>query len=74
VLYGVSGRGFVDVDGTRTEFGVGDIVITPPGEAHVHGAVETDEFVHLTVTTGRNEMLVETDFGYPGAASEASGG
>jgi quercetin dioxygenase-like cupin family protein len=72
VLYAVSGYGFVDVEGVRTEVGPGDIVVTPPGEAHIHGATDDGEFVHLSVTTGRNEMLVENDFGYPGAASGAS--
>jgi quercetin dioxygenase-like cupin family protein len=67
VLYAVSGRGFVELDGVRTEVGPGDIVVTPPGEAHVHGASDDEDFVHLSVTTGRNEMLVATDVDYPGA-------
>jgi quercetin dioxygenase-like cupin family protein len=68
VLYAVSGRGFVEVNGLRTELEAGDIVVTPPAEAHVHGALDDGEFVHLSVTTGRNELLGDTDLDYPGTA------
>jgi quercetin dioxygenase-like cupin family protein len=67
-LVGVTGRGFVEIDGQRTEFDVGDIVVTPPGEQHVHGALDDGEFVHLSVTTGRNEIFGDTS-GYPTAPS-----
>jgi quercetin dioxygenase-like cupin family protein len=52
VIVGVSGRGFVDVDGSRVEFGAGDVIICPPGELHSHGADATAPLVHLVVTTG----------------------
>jgi quercetin dioxygenase-like cupin family protein len=66
ILVGVTGRGFVEVTGDRTTFDIGDIVVTPPGEQHVHGALEGGEFVHLSVTTGRNEIFGDTT-GYPTA-------
>jgi quercetin dioxygenase-like cupin family protein len=53
----VAGRGFVEVDGVRTEVSAGDVVVTPPGETHVHGATEDEAMVHLSVTTGRNELI-----------------
>jgi quercetin dioxygenase-like cupin family protein len=53
----VSGGGFVEVDGVRTEVCPSDIVVSPPGEQHVHGAVAGTAMTHLSVTTGRNEIL-----------------
>jgi len=52
VLVVTAGRGFVEVDGDRFELDVGDVVICPPGELHVHGAVDDRSFAHLSVTTG----------------------
>ncbi|EIV94336.1 cupin domain-containing protein [Frankia sp. QA3] len=53
----LSGQGFVEVDGVRTEVSSGDIVVSPPGESHVHGAADDAAMVHVSVTTGRNELL-----------------
>jgi quercetin dioxygenase-like cupin family protein len=52
-----SGRGFVEADGVRTELSPGDIVVSSPGELHVHGALADTAMVHLSVTAGRNEIL-----------------
>jgi quercetin dioxygenase-like cupin family protein len=52
VIVVTAGRGFVEVDGTRTEIGKDDIVICPPGELHTHGALDDTSISHLTVTTG----------------------
>lgn len=46
-----AGRGFVEAGGERRELGPGDIVVAPPGEVHVHGALADSSFAHLTVTT-----------------------
>jgi quercetin dioxygenase-like cupin family protein len=54
VLVVTEGAGFVEVDGVRTELGTGDIVLTPAGEEHVHGAGPDGPMTHLSVTTGRN--------------------
>jgi quercetin dioxygenase-like cupin family protein len=69
-LVGVRGRGFVEVDGVRTAIGVGDVIVCPPGHVHLHGAAEGGEFVHLSVTTGRNELLEAGSFAYPQTAGE----
>jgi quercetin dioxygenase-like cupin family protein len=61
----VSGRGFVEADGVRTEVSAGDIVVSPPGELHVHGAVADTAMMHLSVTTGRNEILGATAYPAP---------
>lgn len=65
VLVGVSGSGFVEVDGVATPLEPGDVVVTPAGEQHVHGATADGPFTHLSVTTGRNELLPGSG-GYPG--------
>lgn len=51
VMVVTAGRGFVATDDERIEVGPGDVVICPPGEAHVHGALVDTPFAHLTVTT-----------------------
>jgi len=66
VLVVVAGSGFVEVDGVVTALGPGDVVVTPAGEQHAHGATADGPFSHLSVTTGRNEVLAGS-VGYPGA-------
>jgi|KBSSwiStaDraftv2_1062776.scaffolds.fasta_scaffold42814_1 quercetin dioxygenase-like cupin family protein len=56
----VSGVGFVSVAGVRTEVSPGDIVITPPGQPHIHGATDDQSMVHLSITTGRNDLVGDT--------------
>lgn len=52
VIVVLTGEGFVETEGERIEIGPGDVVITPPGELHTHGAVSHSPMAHLTVTTG----------------------
>ena len=52
VIVAVSGRGFVEAGGERVDLAPGDVVISPPGELHTHGAADDTPFSHLTVTTG----------------------
>lgn len=52
----LAGSGFVQVGDERTELGVGDIVVSSAGEWHTHGAGPDGPMVHLSVTTGRNEV------------------
>ena len=52
VMVVVSGRGFVETGGERVEINPGDVVVCPPGELHVHGALPDGSMSHLTVTTG----------------------
>ena len=66
VLVVTAGMGFVEVGGVVTDLMPGDIVVTPAGEEHVHGAAAGGSFSHLSVTTGRNEMLVG-GVDYPGS-------
>jgi quercetin dioxygenase-like cupin family protein len=56
VIVVVAGEGFVDVAGERTIIGEGDVVLTPPGELHVHGATEHSSLSHLTITTAGYEF------------------
>ena len=53
VLYVVSGSGRVQTaDGETVEVGPGDVVHTPPGEEHWHGATPHSYMMHLSLTTG----------------------
>ncbi len=52
VIVGVSGQGFVELDGERVIVNEGDVVICPAGEYHVHGAATDQSWEHLTVSTG----------------------
>jgi quercetin dioxygenase-like cupin family protein len=67
VLVALSGEGFVEVEGVRTTLARGDIVVTPAGQEHSHGATTAGDFSHLSVTTGRNELL-SGDVPYPSPA------
>lgn len=53
VLYVTSGAGLVQSDdGHTVEIAAGDVVYSPAGEVHWHGARETSPMVHLSLTTG----------------------
>jgi quercetin dioxygenase-like cupin family protein len=52
----LTGRGFVETGGERVEVGPGDVVISPPGEMHTHGATGGQPMAHLTVTTGGYDL------------------
>ncbi len=53
VLYVVSGAGRVQtIDGETIEIGPGDVVHSPPGEEHWHGAAPRSYMMHLSLTTG----------------------
>ena len=71
VLVGVVGSGFVEVDGVATALEPGDVVVTPAGQQHVHGAHADGPFSHLSVTTGPNEVLTGP-VGHPGSPPTAA--
>lgn len=53
VLYVVAGSGLVQTDkGATVEISPGDVVYSPPGEVHWHGAQEHIPMTHLSLTTG----------------------
>jgi len=53
ILYVVSGGGIVeDRGGRRVTVGAGDVVRTPPGTVHWHGARPDAPMMHLSLTTG----------------------
>ena len=62
VIVVISGEGFVATGDERVALGAGDVVITPPGELHTHGAAAGSHLAHLTVTTAGYEFpAVVTD-------------
>ena len=56
VIVVISGEGFVDAGDERVSVHAGDVVITPPGELHSHGAAAGSHLSHLTVTTAGYEF------------------
>jgi quercetin dioxygenase-like cupin family protein len=53
VLYIASGSGRVQKDdGETVEVSAGDVVYSPAGETHWHGATERSYLMHLSLTTG----------------------
>ncbi|MDQ4149138.1 MAG: cupin domain-containing protein [Actinomycetota bacterium] len=51
VLYIVHGAGLVqNEDGTTVEVSPGDVVYSPPGERHWHGAKPASPMMHLSLT------------------------
>ena len=53
VLYIVSGAGKVQTDtGETVRVSAGDVVYSPAGEKHWHGASENSFMMHLSLTTG----------------------
>lgn len=52
VLYVVHGAGLVQRDdGTTVEMSPGDVVYSPPGERHWHGASSSSPMMHLSLTS-----------------------
>jgi quercetin dioxygenase-like cupin family protein len=53
VLYVASGAGTVQTkDGRTARLSAGDVVFSPAGEVHWHGATKTSYLMHLSLTTG----------------------
>jgi quercetin dioxygenase-like cupin family protein len=53
VLYVASGSGRVgNSDGKFVEIAAGDVVYTPAGESHWHGAAPNSYLMHISITTG----------------------
>jgi quercetin dioxygenase-like cupin family protein len=61
VLVVASGTGYVETAGERVDVTVGDVVVTPAGEWHVHGAAAGGPMTHLSVTTGTNAVRLDAD-------------
>ncbi|MFN2486999.1 MAG: cupin domain-containing protein [Acidimicrobiia bacterium] len=53
VLYVASGSGRVgNIDGQVVAIAAGDVIYTPAGESHWHGATPTSYLMHISITTG----------------------
>jgi quercetin dioxygenase-like cupin family protein len=65
VMIVTAGRGFVEDAGERFDVGAGDVVITPAGEVHAHGAADDQPFAHPNLTSG--------GYSFPADVSEADG-
>jgi quercetin dioxygenase-like cupin family protein len=53
VLYVANGAGRVgNSDGETVDIAAGDVIYTPAGERHWHGATPTSYMMHLSITSG----------------------
>ncbi|MCZ7573073.1 MAG: cupin domain-containing protein [Ardenticatenaceae bacterium] len=51
VLFVLEGEGHVGTEGTEVTIQPGDVVYTPPGEKHWHGATPGNSMAHMSITT-----------------------
>jgi quercetin dioxygenase-like cupin family protein len=67
-LYVTEGEGFVQArGGPLIRIRPGDVIVTPPGEWHWHGATPNTFMTHLALTEGDTEWGEHlTDHEYPG--------
>ena len=83
-LYVTEGRGLVQSRGEKvTEIGAGDVVYTPEGEEHWHGAAPDHLMTHLSITEGGvewrahvtdAEYVTDPDYGGNAGVEASSGG
>lgn len=73
LLHVLTGDGWVCTRGGRPDrIRAGDLVWTPPGEVHWHGAAELHSLLHLAVSLGTTSWEQEVDEeDYPAAGSPA---
>ena len=57
----VSGRGFVATREDVQVLSPGDVAQIPAGLDHCHGALEGEDFVHLAVSLGGDELVRPAD-------------
>jgi quercetin dioxygenase-like cupin family protein len=58
VLLITAGNGYVQTaDGQTACVSAGDVVYSPPGEVHWHGAAEDSFVMHTAITTGKTQWL-----------------
>ena len=59
-LFVLAGRGLVQArGGDRVEVGTGDVIYTPPGEEHWHGAVPDAAMAHLAIAERHDDGTEE---------------
>ena len=76
-LYVTEGRGIIQArDGEISEIRAGDIITTPSGEVHWHGAAPDHYMTHLSITEGvaPDDERAESDWGEHVTDDEYHGG
>jgi quercetin dioxygenase-like cupin family protein len=56
VLIVTHGHGFVATKDKKFEVKEGDIIWTPAGEAHWHGAADDSDFTHISITRAHTKI------------------
>lgn len=58
VLIGIQGEGFVETEDEKLKLSEGDVVWSPAGEVHRHGAGKVKSFVHVSVTRAKTKLTL----------------
>lgn len=56
ILLVTEGHGFISTEGKKYYLKPGDIVYSPAGEIHKHGAVNGHTFTHISITRSDNKI------------------
>jgi 4-carboxymuconolactone decarboxylase len=56
VLIAVEGRGMFATEDQEVEMIEGDVIFSPAGEKHKHGAAEGENFTHISVTAAHTKL------------------
>ena len=58
ILFVLSGKGYVATESEQVEVEEGDTALIPAGEKHWHGAVDGEDFSHISLTHPTSETTV----------------
>ena len=58
ILFVLSGKGYVATEAEEIEVGEGDTALIPAGEKHWHGAVDGEDFSHISLTHPESQTRV----------------
>ena len=58
ILFVLSGNGYVATEQEQVEVGEGDTALIPAGEKHWHGAVDGEDFSHISLTHPDSQTTV----------------
>ncbi len=61
ILFVLGGKGYVATDDEQIEVGEGDTALIPAGERHWHGAVDGEDFSHISLTHPESQTTVYDD-------------
>ncbi len=61
ILIVTEGKGFVETKVKKINVKTGDIIWTPKGEIHKHGALSGSKFSHISITRSKSKIIQVED-------------